>query len=103
MSDVTAIPAIRAKNSVADHPLVQLTLVRFREFMREPEALFWVFAFPILLAAGLGVAFRNRPPDVLKVATRAPKEVDEAADRDSDAAALLLAEFPAVAAGAAGH
>jgi ABC-2 type transport system permease protein len=40
-----------------------LTLVRFREFWREPEALFWVFIFPILLAAGLGLAFRNRPPE----------------------------------------
>ena len=51
----------------ADHPLTQLTLVRFREFIREPEALFWVFIFPVLLAAGLGVAFRNRPADVLPV------------------------------------
>src|SRR5437879_13490394 len=73
MSDVSAIPAIRAKESVADHPLVQLTLVRFREFRREPEALFWVFVFPLLLAAGLGVAFRNRPADVLKIATVAPE------------------------------
>jgi ABC-2 type transport system permease protein len=52
-----------------DHPLYQLTLVRFREFIREPEALFWVFVFPILLAAGLGLAFRNRPADVLSVGT----------------------------------
>ena len=49
------------------HPLTQLTLVRFREFLREPEALFWVFIFPIILAAGLGMAFRNRPPEVLQV------------------------------------
>jgi ABC-type multidrug transport system permease subunit len=55
-----------------DHPLVQLTLVRFREFLREPEALFWVFVFPILLAAGLGIAFRNRPADVLPVAAVTP-------------------------------
>ena len=54
-------------NKWTDHALVQLTLVRFFEFMREPEALFWVFVFPILLAAGLGVAFRNRPPDVLTI------------------------------------
>ena len=53
-------------------PLVQLTLVRFREFLREPEALFWVFVFPILLAAGLGIAFRNRPADVLKIAAVTP-------------------------------
>jgi ABC-2 type transport system permease protein len=46
-----------------DHPLVQLTRVRYREFFREPEAVFWVFVFPILLAAGLGIAFRNRAPE----------------------------------------
>ncbi len=50
-----------------DHPLAQLTLVRFREFRREPEAVFWVFVFPILLAAGLGIAFRNRPAEVVRV------------------------------------
>ena len=60
------------RTGVADHPLVQLTLVRFSEFLREPEALFWVFVFPLLLAAGLGVAFRNRPAEVLKIATVTP-------------------------------
>jgi len=52
---------------MSDHPLVQLTLVRLREFIREPEALFWVFGFPLLLAAGLGLAFRNTPAEVLTV------------------------------------
>lgn len=52
--------------------LVQLTLIRFREFMREPEAVFWTFIFPVLLAAGLGIAFRNRPPEMVKVATTDP-------------------------------
>jgi ABC-type polysaccharide/polyol phosphate export permease len=51
----------------SDRSLVQLTLVRFREFWREPEAVFWVFIFPILLAGGLGLAFRNRPAEVLKI------------------------------------
>ena len=60
-------------NSLADHALVQLTLVRFREFIREPEALFWVFVFPVLLAAGLGIAFRNRPPEVLRIAVVTPE------------------------------
>ncbi len=46
-----------------DHPLWQLSLVRFREFTREPEAVFWTFFFPILLATGLGIAFRNRAPE----------------------------------------
>src|SRR5216117_3127709 len=47
--------------------MVQLTLVRFREFIREPEAVFWTFVFPILLAAGLGIAFRQRGPDKLPI------------------------------------
>jgi ABC-2 type transport system permease protein len=50
------------------HPLVELTLARVRELIREPEAVFWVFVFPILLAAILGLAFRSRPPDALPVA-----------------------------------
>ncbi len=58
---------IDTRRTFIDRPLVQLTLVRFREFRREPEAVFWVFVFPILLAAGLGIAFRNRPAEVLKI------------------------------------
>jgi len=50
------------------HPLVQLTLVRYREFYREPEAIFWVFIFPVLLTAGLGIAFRSRAPDRTPIA-----------------------------------
>jgi ABC-2 type transport system permease protein len=45
------------------HPaLRQLVLCRLREFYREPEALFWVYIFPILMATGLGIAFRTQPP-----------------------------------------
>jgi ABC-2 type transport system permease protein len=47
--------------------LYQLTMVRFRLFLREPEAILWIFIFPILLAMGLGIAFRNRPADLLQV------------------------------------
>ncbi len=51
-----------------DRSIVQLTLVRFREFIRQPEAVFWTFGFPILLAIGLGVAFRARAPERPRVA-----------------------------------
>ena len=54
-------------NSLRLASLYQLTSVRFRLILREPEAIFWIFIFPILLAAGLGIAFRNRPPEVLPV------------------------------------
>jgi ABC-type multidrug transport system permease subunit len=51
--------------------LRQLTLTRFREFIREPEAVFWALFFPILLSVGLGIAFRNRPPEIVHVAVDA--------------------------------
>jgi ABC-2 type transport system permease protein len=54
-------------NKLEFNSLYQLTMMRFRLFLREPEAIFWIFIFPILLAAGLGIAFRNRPPEVLQV------------------------------------
>jgi ABC-type multidrug transport system permease subunit len=47
----------------AGSALVQLTLARIRETVREPGTMFWVFGFPILLSVGLGLAFRNRAPE----------------------------------------
>ena len=41
-------------------PLVQLTLARLREFVREPEALFWAFIFPIIMSVAMAVAFPAR-------------------------------------------
>ncbi len=38
------------------------------ELQREPEVVFWVFVFPLLLATGLGIAFRNKPEDASSVA-----------------------------------
>ena len=51
--------------------LRELISVRFKEFLREPEAIFWSFGFPILLAIGLGIAFRSRPPEKAHVAVAA--------------------------------
>ncbi len=99
---------------MSNHPLWQLTLVRFREFLREPEALFWVFGFPLLLAAGLGLAFRNTPAEVLSIgfvgadhaafAEEPSLAVDEFATLDEGLRALregriaLLVERPAAGA-----
>ncbi len=41
-------------------PIVELTLARLLEFVREPEAVFWTVVFPLVLALALGVAFRNK-------------------------------------------
>lgn len=52
-------------------PLVELTLLRLRLFYREPSTIFWAFGFPIMLSIALGIAFRNRAPDPVRVAIAA--------------------------------
>ncbi len=44
-------------------PLWELTMARLREVLREPGFVFWIFGFPVLMAIGLGIAFRDRPPE----------------------------------------
>ena len=61
------------------HPYLLLVLARMRELMREPEVVFWVFIFPILLAVGLGVAFRNKPTDEIAVGVVATAGSDRVA------------------------
>ena len=53
------------------NPLVELTAMRVREFLREKEAVFWVFVFPVLMTFALGIAFRNTAPDKTPVAIEA--------------------------------
>jgi ABC-2 type transport system permease protein len=55
----------------------ELTLTRVRVMLREPEVIFWVFAFPLLLAIGLGVAFRDPPAELVAIAV----ETGSAAER----------------------
>src|ERR1700724_4161710 len=78
-----------------------LLMARMLELKREPEVVFWVFVCPLLLAAGLGIAFRNKPGDASSVAIvagsgaqeaeallqRSPQHASiEASVRDADAA-----------------
>src|SRR6201993_3196941 len=59
-----------------------LLMARMLELKREPEVVFWVFVFPLLLALGLGIAFRNKPADAVRVAI-------VVGTRSQDAEALL--------------
>jgi ABC-type polysaccharide/polyol phosphate export permease len=52
--------------------LRQLTLVRIREFAREPEAVFWAIFFPVVLTGALGIAFSGGSAQVIPVATSSP-------------------------------
>jgi ABC-type multidrug transport system permease subunit len=78
-------------NKLEQSSLYQLTSVRFRLILREPEAIFWIFIFPILLAVGLGIAFRNRPADVLEVGATTP-QLTQALARDKGLAAATMDE-----------
>ncbi|HKQ61838.1 MAG TPA: ABC transporter permease [Candidatus Polarisedimenticolaceae bacterium] len=73
-------------------PMIQLTLGKVRELLREPEALFWVFIFPILLAVALGIAFRSRGPETLAVGVQ-QGEGAEWIEQALDAAGGLRAEL----------
>jgi ABC-2 type transport system permease protein len=81
-------------------PLLEMTSVRIKEFIREPEAVFWVFAFPLLLAAALGFAFRAKGPDQIPVGVVAASAADPAAARTVASLArdpgLLVRRYPPV-------
>ena len=54
--------------------LSELVLARVRVFFREPATLFWVFAFPLILAVVLGLAQRDRPPEPARVGLQSAGE-----------------------------
>jgi ABC-type multidrug transport system permease subunit len=70
----------------ARHPLIELTLARVREFIREPEAIFWTFGFPILISLALSVAFPSSVgrPVVVGVAAGPASEATRAALTGTD-------------------
>ncbi|MEO8636747.1 MAG: ABC transporter permease [Gemmatimonadales bacterium] len=78
-----------------------LVMIRLKEFVREPEAVFWMYIFPILLAAGLGIAFRNQAPEPARVGwaewTPADARFREALSRDSMITLVPLADSAAAA------
>jgi len=75
--------------------LIELTLARAREFLREPEAIFWVFLFPMLLAVALGLAFREKGPDKIPIGVVAPAAAS-ASDAASTRTFQALEKSPAL-------
>jgi ABC-type multidrug transport system permease subunit len=82
------------KGQSLSHPLIELTLARVREFIRQPEAVFWVFVFPVLMAFALGIAFRNTAPEKMRVAvdggTSAAAAVASAISQSAELQAVVL-------------
>src|SRR4026207_633216 len=78
-------------NSHSSHPLLELTTIRVREFLREREAVFWVFVFPVLMTFALGIAFRNTAPDKTFVAIEA-----DATNSSVSELAKVLSQYPEI-------
>src|SRR4029453_7521570 len=74
------------------HPLIELTTTRVREFLREREAVFWVFIFPVLMTFALGIAFRNTAPD------KTPVAIEATTDARANEVAQLLSASPEITA-----
>ncbi len=49
------------------HPIIEMFIARMKQFYREPEAIFWTYGFPLAMTIGLGIAFRSRPPERVRV------------------------------------
>lgn len=79
----------------ASHPLVELTLARLREFVREPEALFWAFVFPIVMSVALAVAFPGRGSRPVLVGIGEGERADVVRQALSADAGIAVRDVPA--------
>ena len=77
------------------HPLVELTLARVREFVREPEALFWAFLFPVLMSVALAIAFPGSGGKPAIVAIAPGVGADALQRTLSASATVVVREIPA--------
>src|SRR5215510_14600131 len=100
MAEATEISQAKAQRrkeepdtTAKPHPLVELTSTRLREFLREKEAVFWVFIFPVLMTFALGIAFRNTVPDKTLIAIESGPKASETASilsRSTEISASVL-------------
>ena len=100
MDETTEVSCVKTQRRKEEpqslHPLVELTMMRVREFLREKEAVFWVFIFPVLMTFALGIAFRNTGPDKTLVAI-------EGEDAKATEIANVLSRSPEISASVLSH
>jgi len=66
---------------------VELTLARLREFIREPEALFWTFLFPMIMSVAMALAFPAKGAQPVHVGIApGPSELRQALSNDASIA-----------------
>jgi ABC-type multidrug transport system permease subunit len=79
----------------AGHPLVELTLARLREFVREPEALFWTFVFPIIMSLVMAMAFPSRGVQPIRVGVASGDGAERIRQALESAEGVNVRSFPA--------
>jgi ABC-type multidrug transport system permease subunit len=75
-------------------PLIELTLARLREFVREPEALFWTFLFPIVMSVAMAIAFPASSTQTVRVGVAPGAESAALRQALSSAPDVVVAEIP---------
>jgi ABC-2 type transport system permease protein len=74
-------------------PIIELTLARLREFVREPEALFWMFLFPIVLSVAMAIAFPSSGGQVVRVGVVAGPHADAVRETLAGARDVVVREL----------
>jgi ABC transporter DrrB family efflux protein len=87
----------KSKDSTSERysPLWQLIISRVRGFYREPQAIFWVYVFPLLLAIALGIAFRDKPVEKILIDLQASEGADDLANQLSQNTRFKVEIHPA--------
>jgi hypothetical protein len=79
----------------AHHPLVELTLARLREFVREPEALFWTFLFPIVMSVAMAIAFPSSGVQPVRVGVEPSPAADSLRQALAASTDIVVRDVPA--------
>ncbi len=72
------------------HPITQLFLARYKEFIRQPEAVFWSYVFPLVMMIALGLAFRSEPMETIAVAVQNGPDARSVSDLLADSQRFQL-------------
>lgn len=75
-------------------PIVELTLARLREFVREPEALFWTFLFPVIMSVAMAIAFPASGGQTVRVGVSPGAETAHLRQALAGASDVVVREIP---------
>ncbi len=81
-------------SKLRNNPLIHLCLSRLREFVRQPDVIFWTYGFPLLMLLAMGLAFRSTEPAPITIDIIGPRAEAVAAMLDAPPQRLAIAGDP---------